>query len=108
MVIANYKPKSLISQILTEINEARINPGGAIARHGKHSEVSRLLAIRGERLRLWRKVKGYSIFVLANLLDVHPNTIGNWEAGGSIPYQKLESLVALGFPKKHAEMSDGK
>ena len=48
--------------------------------------IKNLINQRAVNIRKWRMLSGISTVGLAKKLDVHWNTISNWEKGGTIPY----------------------
>ncbi|MHB8432960.1 MAG: helix-turn-helix transcriptional regulator [Candidatus Tyrphobacter sp.] len=53
-----------------------------------------------ERLRAWRRVKGWSIRRAASFMSIDPTALGSWERGALILHRRHRAVVAgiLGIP----------
>lgn len=65
-------------------------------------KIKSLMVKRGERLKQWRLVCGYTRANLSAFTGFHFNTIRAWEMGGRIPNEALQALIGKGWPEKQA------
>lgn len=74
----------------------------------KQSEKIKLaLQLRGDKLRRWRIMNGFSLAELGRLTGKHPTTVFGWENGAVIPRSALVKLVDAGWKADEAIVNIG-